>query len=170
MSSPEAGPDANVADDAPLSQLSDAELASLCAERDAFYQSSGILADLKEYGCRAFGVATAAVMPRADDLEARAACKQGYDHCVAQPSSTERGPCVRPDSRCTAKAAALRACLADFPAAVAALVEATPSCDTLVLADLADASSPNIVPPDTCRTFEVACPGNRLGQTDVKTQ
>ncbi len=145
-----------------LATLTPSQVTTLCNEQKAFLSSSAIQSDMTELACRYAGVLSAAFSNPATDAAAQSACQSIYDQCKKSgTSTTTTSTCSAPDSTCMATVAELSACLNDTPNVVQSLESSVPSCKTLTLKDVTDASSGSGMQAYTsvpCATVQQKCP------------
>lgn len=152
--------------DKPLNSLTDAEFAGLCQEFDADFgpdTASGKAA--VEADCRLAGLFFAALSGGQTDAAVQAACKSGYDECIAAPTQSDPAQCTKPGASCTATVAEAEACFNDSIAAFATLRDALPMCSALTVASLSDGSSSptsSEMTPPSCVTYQAKCPDAQL--------
>jgi hypothetical protein len=154
-----------VAGNKPLNTLSDAEVATLCKNADAYFSSSP---DIKEANCRTAGVFAVAFTASvgATDKQLQDACQTVYNQCIKAPASssggdggTSNGTCNKPPASCTATVDQMTACLNEL---TATLKNSVPACNTLTVASLGASANPPDGGSDTtgpaCKAYEAACP------------
>lgn len=156
------GDDFSLPDSAVLGTLTDAQSETLCKETKAYLSKTGLDQDQKELTCRLAGLF--ATFPAdgglpMSDAALQAACKTGYDPCIA--SAPEEVSCTKPTATCTATVGEYKACLSEAESASGEGLALLPACSELTLAKWAMliAGGTNQIPPlPACTTFEDKCP------------
>ena len=149
-----------------LNSLTDPEFAGLCQEFDAdFAAGTPTGMALVEADCRIAGIFFAALSGGQTDAAVQAACKSGYDQCIAAPTQSDPATCTKPGATCTATVAEAEACFNDSLASIATLKDALPMCSALTVASLSDGSSSptsDEMTPPSCVTYQAKCPDAQL--------
>ena len=154
-----------------LNSLTDDEFAQLCQEFAAdFAPNTPAGMDAVEAECRLTGIFFAALGGGQTDAAVQAACKSGYDQCVAAPTQSDPAQCTKPGASCTATVAEAEACFNDSIASFATLKDALPMCSALTVASLSDGSSSptDDMTPPSCVAYQAKCPDAPVpgGSTD----
>jgi hypothetical protein len=138
-----------------LGQLSNSDLAELCAETNA----APAISMAASGACLNVALSSTAATFPYSDVEAKFVCHTIYDACVAQ--GQPQGACPTFTATCSATVAEYRACVNDFSSAYAHGFSALPSCDAVTVAVLErtvldfPADPPE---PASCSSLDEKCP------------
>jgi hypothetical protein len=147
-----------------IDQLNAQQRQTLCGETMSFAQSSGLDRDTHELTCREGGILAAYLIgtPTQTDAELRAICKDSYDSCLAQTSSSTCDFSVAPGT-CSATVAELSECVNDIFKLTEMTTSSVPKCDQITAATLQTSTTPTQQPqppePTSCDSYRQKCPG-----------
>jgi hypothetical protein len=154
-----------------LGDLSDAELATLCADGAKFAAEPAHLMDNCRLTAFLSTALTAAFMPDATDASLQMTCAETYGQCLnpsvdAGQSGYDGGAgpsCTRPAANCTATVAEYTACINDQAAQTHAAASAVPACNAVSLSDVSASdggtATPTLAEPASCQVVQSKCSG-----------
>jgi hypothetical protein len=161
----------SVPGDTKLGDLTDAELATLCADGAKFATDPAHLADNCRLAAFLSTAFTAAFMSGATDASLQMTCSETYGQCLNPSVDAGQGAfdggagpsCARPAANCAATVAEYSACINDQASQTHAAASAVPACSSITLSSVAPSdggtTGPSLSQPASCQLVQSKCSG-----------